>query len=412
MPLIPAEEVSAKTSHVEGNSYFFPLILVTSLFFLWGLANILNSTLIAHFQPVFTISRAEAMFVETAFYFGYFTIAIPAGLFMEKYSYKKGILMGLVLYATGALLFIPAAKLLAFGFFLVALFIIASGLAFLETGANPYVMLLGKPETATVRLNFAQSFNGVALVIGPWVAGQFIFSGNEGEMATLQEKQQAAEAVIIPYVGIASMVLFVALLFILSKMPEPDKGSGLHFDKAIFKKSHLMLAVLAQFLYVGAQVGIWGITIDFVTKLLPGTSREIASKYYLLGGSILFVSGRFFGTWLMRRVRDHKMLTAYGFAAMALCLMGAFAEGAFAVYALIGINFFMSIMFPTIFALGVQDLGDNTKLGSSLLIMSIVGGALLPPIMGLLPMQYSLFVPLLAFAFVAFFGWKGYRVRS
>ena len=412
MPLIPAEQASAETDRVEGNPYLLPFILVTSLFFLWGLANILNSTLIAHFQPVFTISRAEAMFVETAFYFGYFTIAIPAGLFMEKYSYKKGILMGLILYAVGALLFIPAAKLLAFGFFLVALFIIASGLAFLETGANPYVMLLGRRETATVRLNFAQSFNGVALVVGPWVAGQFIFAGNEGELATLQEKQQAAEAVIIPYAGIATIVLFVSLLFFLTRMPEPDKGSGLHFDKTIFKRSHLLLAVIAQFLYVGAQVGIWGITIDFVTKLLPGTSREIASKYYLLGGSFLFVSGRFFGTWLMRKIRDHKMLTAYGFAAMFLCLMGAFTEGALAVYSLIGINFFMSIMFPTIFALGVQDLGDNTKLGSSLLIMSIVGGALLPPIMALFPLQYSLFVPMLAFAFVSFFGWKGYRVRS
>jgi FHS family L-fucose permease-like MFS transporter len=177
---------------IDNNSsqknYLVPLLLVTSLFFLWGLANILNSALIAHFQPVFEIKRAQALLIETAFYFGYFTIAIPAGLFMEKYNYKKGILLGLLLYAIGALLFIPAAKTLTFGFFLIALYIIASGLAFLETAANPYVTILGKVETSVQRLNFSQSFNGVALVVGPWLAGQFIFAGNEGSLVEALRK--------------------------------------------------------------------------------------------------------------------------------------------------------------------------------------------------------------------------------
>src|SRR5260221_10835728 len=164
------------------SKYLFPFILVTSLFFLWGIANILNSALIAHFQPVFQISRAQALLVETAFYLGYFTIALPAGLFIEKYSYKKGIILGLILYSIGSLLFVPAAKTFTFGFFLIALYIIASGLAFLETAANPYVTILGKPEKGVQRLNFSQSFNGVALVVGPWLAGQFIFSGHEGLM--------------------------------------------------------------------------------------------------------------------------------------------------------------------------------------------------------------------------------------
>jgi FHS family L-fucose permease-like MFS transporter len=364
-------------NNTSQKNYLVPLLLVTSLFFLWGLANILNSALIAHFQPVFEIKRAQALLIETAFYFGYFTIAIPAGLFMEKYNYKKGILLGLLLYAIGALLFIPAAKTLTFGFFLIALYIIASGLAFLETAANPYVTILGKVETSVQRLNFSQSFNGVALVVGPWLAGQFIFAGNEGSLVEASEKQQAAEAVIFPYTLIAIVVLVVAFLFFLVKMPEPSKTAKLKFDKSIFKHKHLTQAVLAQFFYVGAQAGIWGITLNYITELLPGVSNEIASKNYMIVGTFLFVAGRFIGTWLMTMIKDTKLLTLYGACASALCLAGVFAGGEIAVYSILGINFFMSIMFPTIFALGVKDLGEHTKLGSSFIIMAIVGGAII-----------------------------------
>ncbi|MCX8492257.1 MAG: MFS transporter, partial [Cyclobacteriaceae bacterium] len=244
MPIPSQASTSSQISN-NGKSYLVPLILVTSLFFLWGLANILNSALIAHFQPVFEIGRTQALLVETAFYFGYFTIALPAGLFIERYNYKKGILLGLILYAIGALLFIPAASQLTFGFFLVALYIIASGLAFLETAANPYVTILGDPKTSVQRLNFSQSFNGLALVVGPWAAGQFIFAGNEGAMTTLAEKQQAADAVIFPYTMLALTVLIIAILFFLIKIPEPTKGEAIKFDKAIFKNKHLMYAVLA-----------------------------------------------------------------------------------------------------------------------------------------------------------------------
>ncbi len=402
--------VSANSN--TGKRYLVPLILVTSLFFLWGMANILNSALISHFQPVFSISRAQALLVETAFYFGYFTIAIPAGLFMEKYSYKKGILFGLLLYAAGALLFIPAAYMLTFGFFLIALYIIASGLAFLETAANPYVTILGPAESSVQRLNFSQSFNGVALVVGPWIAGQFIFAGNEGEMATLAEKQEAAEAVIFPYSLIAGSVLLVALLFALTKMPEPAKTSTLKFDKSIFRNRHLMLAVFAQLLYVGAQAGIWGISIDYIITLIPGTTKEIASKNFFAVGTFLFVAGRFLGTWLMTFIKDNRLLTFYGLMATLLCLTGVFAEGRVAVYAVLGINFFMSIMFPTIFALGVKDLGPNTKLGSSFIIMAIVGGAILPPFMGMFEnIQLSFIVPAVCFLAVVYYGWRGYKIK-
>jgi MFS transporter, FHS family, L-fucose permease len=415
MPIVNTETITTSEPIAANRSYLIPFILVTSLFFLWGLANIMNSALIAHFQPVFEISRAQALLVETAFYLGYFTIAIPAGLFMEKYSYKKGILFGLLLYAVGALLFIPAAKLMTFGFFLVALYVIASGLAFLETAANPYVTILGKPETAVQRLNLSQSFNGAALVFGPWIAGQFIFSGNEGAMDTVAAKQQAADAVILPYVMLAGIVLFAAFLFFVTKMPEPSKSSALRFDKAIFKQRHLMFAVIAQLFYVGGQVGIWGITINYVTELIPDTSKEVASKFYMLAGTVLFVSGRFLGTFFMTYIKDHKLLTIYAAITSFLCVIGIFAEGEIAVYALLATNFFMSIMFPTIFGLGVRNLGESTKLGSSLIIMSIVGGAILPPLMGVfadnIGIQQSLIIPAVSFLVVLFYGANGYKLN-
>ncbi len=413
--MIPTD-TTYSTATNTGKNYLVPFILVTSLFFLWGMANILNSALIAHFQPVFEIGRAEALLVETAFYFGYFTIALPAGLFMEKYSYKKGILIGLVLYAIGALLFIPAAYMLTFGFFLIALYIIASGLAFLETAANPYVTILGTAETSVQRLNFAQSFNGMALVVGPLIAGQFIFAGNEGAMTTLAEKQSAAEAVIFPYTLIAGTVLVVALLFFLTKMPEPVKTGAIKFDKSIFKKKHLTWAVIAQLFYVGAQAGIWGITINYIIDLIPGTSREVASQNFMAVGTALFVIGRFLGTWLMTFIKDHKLLTLYGAMASLLCFIGVFADGMIAVYAVLGTNFFMSIMFPTIFALGVKGLGEHTKLGSSFIIMAIVGGAILPPFMGLMAdsvgIQQSFILPALCFLAVVYYGLSGYKIKN
>jgi FHS family L-fucose permease-like MFS transporter len=410
MAFAPPETPTATASSTQ--NYTLPLILVTSLFFLWGLANILNSALIAQFQPLFEISRAQALLVETAFYMGYFTIALPAALFMERTNYKRGIIVGLLLYAIGALMFIPAAKLMTFGFFLVALYIIASGLAFLETAANPYVTILGKPETSVQRLNFSQSFNGVALIVGPWMAGQFIFAGNEGTMTSVAEKQQAADAVIFPYILIAGGVLVIALLVSLTRMPEFTAGR-LRFDKEIFRYKHLMRATIAQFFYVGAQAGIWGITINYIIELLPGTSKEIASKNYMAIGTLLFVVGRFFGTWLMTYIKDYKLLTLYGGAATLLCLLAVFSGGELAVYAVLGTNFFMSVMFPTIFALGVKDIGHHLKLGSSFIIMAIVGGAIVPPLMGLIAdtagIQWSFLLPAGCFVMVIFFGLWGHQ---
>jgi len=396
-----------------GKSYVVPLVLVTTLFFLWGLANILNSALIAQFQPLFEISRAQALLVETAFYLGYFTIAIPAALFMEKYSYKKGILFGLILYAIGALLFIPAAKLLTFGFFMFALYIIASGLAFLETAANPYVTMLGRRETSVQRLNFSQSFNGLALIVGPILAGQFIFAGNEGSMETEAAKAQAANAVIFPYTLIAIGVLVIAFLVAIVKMPEFTSQGKLTFDRAIFKHKHLVWATIAQFFYVGAQASIWGITINYIIDVLPGTSREMASTNYMPIGTGLFVVGRVAGTAIMSWIKDYTLLRLFAVMATVLCILATTAGGMVAVGAVLAVNFFMSIMFPTIFAMGVKDIGHHIKLGSSFIIMAIVGGAIFPPFMGLIADSYgvqsSFIIPTLCFVVVFIYSLKGYR---
>ena len=286
MAFAPTE--TQPTSTASNQKYVLPLILVTSLFFLWGLANILNSALIAQFQPLFEISRAQALLVETAFYFGYFTVALPAALFMEKTNYKKGIIAGLLLYAVGALMFIPAASMMTFGFFLIALYIIASGLAFLETAANPYVTMLGKPESSVQRLNFSQSFNGVALIVGPWMAGQFIFAGNEGPMTSVAEKQQAADAVILPYSIIAGGVLVIALLVSLTRMPE-FSSAKLTFDRTVLKHKHLVRATIAQFFYVGAQVGTWSYFIQYVQDYVH--ESEKVAGYFLSGTLVAFAAG-------------------------------------------------------------------------------------------------------------------------
>lgn len=390
------------------NPFLIPFLLITSLFFMWGLAGILNAALIAHFQPVFDISRAEALLVETAFYLGYFIFAIPAGIFIQKYSYKKGILLGLLLYFVGALMFIPAAKSLYFASFLFALFVIATGLAFLETASNPYVTILGKPEKATQRLNLAQSFNGLALVVGPWLASVLIFSEGKEVFVSEAEKQAAANAVIWPYLGIAISVFVIALLVYLVRMPEPPKSDAPVFSRKLLANKDLLRAFFGILLYVGAQASIWGISIDFVMEAAPEISREVATKYYLFAGTSLFVIGRFVGTYLLGIVSGPRLLTLYALAALLLCAIITMIPGPWSIYAMIATNFFMSIMFPTIFSLGVNNLGEYRKAGSSILIMGIVGGALIPPIMGVfadqINIQTSFLIPAVCFAYLIYFG--------
>ncbi len=431
------------------NKYLLPFILVTSLFFLWGIANSLNGVLISHFQLALDLKRWQAGLIDSAFYFGYFVFAIPAGLFMNRFGFKKGIIFGLLLYGVGAILFYPAAEVREYGFFLFALFTIASGLAFLETAANPYVSILGEPEGAAQRLNFSQSFNGLSIIFGPLLGSLLIFTNNKHNTADLAampvdqaEAIRIAEAQTVqgPYLGLAAVVLFVALLFWLTKMPEPTQAgnAGKKGWDGIFRNRHLVLAIVAQFFYVGAQSCLWGYFIDFKLQLSPeshfslveslkpffewmaGSGEELTPQrwagFHLTFSFLLFMVGRFFGTWLMSFMQPQRLLTLFSIVSLLLFLTAATATGLTAVVALLSASFFMSIMFPTIFALGTKGLGEQVKLGSSLIIMAIVGGAVLPPLFGLLAdktgsYQSALYLPMVAFLVIGLYGWKGYKTQ-
>jgi MFS transporter, FHS family, L-fucose permease len=391
------------------NKFLFPLILVTSLFFLWGLAYGLLDVLNKHFQESLNITKTRSTLLQAAYFGAYFLIAFPAAMFMNKYGYKKGIIAGLLLYAIGAFLFYPAAQQASFNFFLLSLFILASGLACLETAANPYITVLGKPETSAFRLNLSQCFNGVGSFIGPVIAANLFF-GNNSEKGNLDSVQ-------FVYIVIGAAVLLVAALFLRTALPE-IKESTLVSDcvqdtKPLFKHRHFVNSIIAQFFYVAAQVGVATLFINYCTE--AGTNIDTTKASYLLSVSLLlFTIGRFAGTALMRKMPPNQLLLVYSLINILLCVLVIWTKGWMSVYALMAIFFFESIMFPTIFALGIRDLGHHTKKGSSLIIMSIVGGALVPYIMGMLSEQATAnayIVPLICFAVVAWFGWKGYKIK-
>jgi FHS family L-fucose permease-like MFS transporter len=411
------------------NKYLLPFILVTSLFFLWAFLHNLNPILIPHLKKACQLSDTQSAFIDSSVYLGYFLIAVPAGLFMHKYGYKKGILFGLTLYAIGALLFIPAASTRSYPFFLTALFIIASGATFLETVANPYITILGAKETSEQRLNFAQSFNGVGAFLAPILGGQFILSGIEHSKEELQSMgatnlnaylQSEANTVQIPYLVMACVVIFVGLLFLFTKIPEvkePDADvHGTEFSAKVLRHRHLLWAVIAQFFYVGAQVGVGSFFIRFTRYVVDMPEKRAA----FLWGSIAmvgFMVGRFTGTFFMRYIKPAKLLSLYAFINIILLTVALTTKGYPAVYAVMAVPFFMSIMFPTIFALGIKELGEETKLASSFLVMSIIGGGLAPLLMGLISdktgsMQTAYIVPLFCFLFVLYYGLKGYKIKS
>ncbi len=392
------------------NKFLFPFILVTSLFFLWGFAYGLLDVLNKHFQEALNITRSRSTLLQAAYFGAYFLIALPAGLFMNKYGYKRGIIAGLLLYALGAFLFYPAAERSNFNFFLLALFIIAAGLACLETAANPYVTVLGTPETSESRLNLSQCFNGVGSFLGPIIAATLFFGGKD---------THNLDSVKLIYIIIGVVVLFVAVLFMRTSLPEIKETeivSSTELDKKpLFSHSHFVGSVVAQFFYVAAQVGIAALFINYCTEAKVGIDNAKAST--LLSVSLLlFTIGRFVGTALMRRIAPNKLLMVYAIINIGLCALVILNKAWLSVYALMTIFLFESIMFPTIFALGIKDTGHNTKRASSFLIMSIVGGALVPYIMGTLADSYSTasayIVPLICFIVVAWYGWKGYRIKG
>nr|NUR37427.1 L-fucose:H+ symporter permease [Sphingomonas sp.] len=398
-----------------------PIALIVSLFFLWGMANNLNDPLIKHFKKLFTLSDFGSGLVQSAFYLGYFLCAIPAALFMQRFSYKAAVIFGLVLYGAGALLFYPAGAMQSYGFFLAALFVIASGLAFLETSANPMVATLGPPEDSERRLNFAQSFNPLGSIAGVFIGKTFILSGIEYTPQQLQAMTpdaiaawhgREAAAAQAPYVIIGIGVLIWAVLIALTRFPAPATshadgiGNVGRFGE-LLRRGRYMFGVVAQFCYVGAQVGIWSYTIRYVQAEVPGTPEKTAADL-IIAALVLFALGRFIGTALMRSIAPLRLLVMFGVVNVVLCAIAAIVGGAVGLGALTLSSFFMSIMFPTIFAASIRGLGDLTKLGASLIVMAIIGGAVFTALMGLVSdatghIRFAMIVPLACFVVVAAF---------
>lgn len=407
------------------NKSLFPFILITSLFFLWGFAHNLDPILIPHLKKSFTLTTVQATLVDSAVFIAYFLMALPAGFIMKKYGYKTGIITGLLIFAFGSYLFIPAANMQQYSFFLVALFIIACGLTILETAANPYASSLGDPATSTQRLNFAQSFNGLATTLAPIIGGRIILTKGytTAQLSAMTEQGRklalAAEAssVKMPYFVLGSILVIIAIIFAFTRLPRIQQHEGHAASKNIFhalKHRHLAWGVAAQFFYVGAQVCVFSLFILYAPKSAGFT--EVKATYYLGLCGAAFLIGRFIGTFLMRYYSAASLLAVYAGINILLCVVAILGHGMVTVYTVIGICFFMSIMFPTIFALGIKELKADTEFGSSLIIMSIVGGAILPRIFGYISditgnIQYGYVVPLICFVVIAFFGFKGYRVK-
>jgi len=411
------------------NKLLFPFILVTSLFFLWAFLHNLNPILIPHLRKALQLNDKQSSLVDFPIYLAYCLIAIPAGLFMHRYGYKKGIIFGLIMFAIGTLLFIYAATERNFIFFLCALFVQGSGAAFLETVANPYMANLGDPATSEQRLNFAQSFNGLGAMVAPLIGSYFILSGKEytpqqlavmNANGTLQSYLQSESNTIkAPYLVIAAVVLFVAILFVFTQLPEikePDANAhGTEFNFKIFRFSHVKWAVLGIFFYVGSQVGVGSFFIKF-SRFVGDIPEKEAGKLWAYIAMAGFMAGRFLGTFFMRFIKPSTLLSLYAAINVVLLLVGILAKGHIAVYAVMATPFFMSIMFPTIFALGIKDLGEETKLASSFLVMAIIGGAAAPLIMGAISdatgsIQVAYVVPMICFAYILFFGLKGYKIK-
>lgn len=408
------------------NPYLFAFALITTLFFLWGFAHNLDPILIPHLKKSFTLNTTQATLVDSAVFIAYFIMALPAGFIMKKFGYKSGIILGLLLFAFGSFLFVPAANNQSYNFFLVALFIIACGLTILETAANPYAALLGDPKTSVQRLNLAQSFNGLAAALAPVIGGYLIFTKGktEAELNLMSESARkialASEASTVktPYIILGIVLILIAVIFGFTKLPKIEVENKKASSKTVFhalKHRHLSWAVVAQFFYVGAQVSVFSLFILYATK--ASTIDENTACIYLSTCGFAFLIGRFLGTFLMRYISPASLLAIYAVINVFLCIIAIIGSGMITIYSIVGICFFMSIMFPTIFSLGIKNLDADTEYGSSLIIMSIVGGAILPRAFGVISdaynnIQMGYIVPLICFVVIFYFGIKGYKTQE
>jgi len=422
--------LAPQSARLTERKYIFPFVLITSLFFLWAFGVNLNDVLIPHFKSAFSLSDFQSSFIQVAFFGGYFLAALVAGRLMEHIGYKRGILSGLFLCAAGALLFVPAGSLGVYGLFLLSSFVLACGQSFLEVAANPYATILGAPESSERRLNVAQSFNGVGYVVALYVIGPMVLSAtvpSAEELARLSpaalQAYRAAQTgtVRIPYLVIGGIFLAVAAIIYFAHLPEirEEAASGEAEASAswrgVLSHKHLDHAVIAQFLYVGAQVGVGSFVIRFVMHAQPFLGPRAAAKYLVMH-ALGFMIGRFAGSALMKSIPAARLLASFALGALVCALVATNTTGQIPIYAVVLIGFFHSIMFPTIFALGIKNLGPFTKRGSSLLVMAIIGAAVVPPIMGKISdvsnIQRAFWVPLLCYAYVLYFAIAGYKPNA
>jgi len=431
-PAQAANEEKQSAPRLFATENWRAFVLVTGLFFLWGIPNNLNDVLIKQFMKSFEITRLKAGLVQSAFYTGYFMFSMPAALVMRRFGYKTGLVTGLFLYCGGTFLFWPAARVQSYAVFLFALFVIASGLGFLETGANPFIAQLGSADSSERRLNFSQSFNPLGSITGLLVGTVFIFSGIELRPDQVQAMKAASTyseylrhetmRVITPYMVLGLVVLGWALLIILTKFPAmvgESESQGAPVEKGhmrdLLQYPHFLKAVIAQFCYVGVQVGTWSYFIQYAQDYTH--IGEKTAGYLLVGNLIAFGTGRFAATYLMKFIEPRSLMGAYALANVTLVAIAILQPGWIGVWAILLTSFFMSLMFPTIFALGLKGLGPNTKIASSLIVMAIIGGGVLTPAMGLVfketrSMALAMTLPLACYLFVAYYAYVGSVVRQ
>nr|WP_321486296.1 L-fucose:H+ symporter permease [uncultured Draconibacterium sp.] len=412
-----------------------PFILITSLFALWGFANDLTNPMVAAFQTVMEISNAKAAMVQFAFYGGYATMAIPAALIIKRYSYKTGIIIGLALYAVGALLFFPAAQYEIFGFFLMSLYILTFGLAFLETTANPYILSMGDPATATRRLNLAQSFNPMGSILGMFVASKLILSSLESDKRdaagnlifdTLNVAEKAAirtndlSVIRNPYVILGFVVIVMLVIIAVAKMPKRESADNeihpWHSAKRLFRNKIYREGVIAQVFYVGAQIMCWTFIIQYADNL--GIPKAKAQDFNIIAMAI-FIASRFISTFLMKYLNARYMLLLFAIGGICTTAGVVLIQGMMGLYLLVATSAFMSLMFPTIYGIALEDVGDDATLGAAGLVMAIVGGALMPPLQGLIidqgtigslpAVNFSFILPFICFVVIAIYGKRTYN---
>ena len=435
-----------KNIPVVRKDLLFPFIIITSIFALWGIANDLTNPMVSAFKKVMPeLSNVQASLVQFAFYFGYFFMAIPAALFIRKYSYKSGILLGLILYAIGAFLFYPAAIYEEYNYFLISLWVITCGLAFLETTSNPLILSLGDKDTATRRLNLAQAFNPIGSLTGMIIAQVFVISAirsddfttkaynalSSEELAAIRENDLGI--ISVPYIGLGVLVLAITIIIFFTKIPIPSEKNkmslSVSFKKLLANKNYKK-GVLTQAFYVGSQIMCWTYIFQYVDNLNDSLGLNLTATYFNVAAMISFLSGRWIGTILMRKINPAKLLMYFGLGGI-LCSAGTILlQNTMGLISLVGISMFMSIMFPTIYGIALKDMGDEAKIGSAGLIMAIVGGALMPVlqgsildwggagfadvlIFGFIPeINFSFILPLICLTVVAYYGYSTFKTNK